>query len=185
MSPDKPVKPIRIIDISRKLNISTATVSDFLKQNCYPVERSHHTPLLPEILEKIIDEFCGNESTVLLSQLTNASKEWTERNPDIVKKIRGVRKRSLERKRLRDERSQRVKAGRERAKQIREQIEEKRKQFNTQMASAADEKSENKGSIAVSGLFLEIIQIALALEDKRKLSLLEYLKQFHEKTGAE
>ena len=46
-------KPIRIIDVSKKLNLSTSTIIIFLKQNCYPVERSHHTPLLPEMLDEI------------------------------------------------------------------------------------------------------------------------------------
>jgi hypothetical protein len=176
-------KPVRIIDISRKLNLSTSTIIEFLEGLNYPVERSHHTPLLPEIFSEITKEFAsGNYSQEIIKQFAEESKIWEKEHVESAEKFRQSYKFKMERMLKRRERSRKVIEGRERARQMRVQYETRLNKIATAMRSTVIPSDERDGRIRVNPIQLEIIQLALALETNKKINFLKYLRKISDFT---
>ncbi len=171
-------KPIRVIDVSKKLNLATTTVILFLKNNCYPVERSYHTPLLHEILGEIALEFGTGRSLVTISQLIEDSKLWESAHQDSAARIRDIYRKGLKRLKEKRDRAQKVRVGRERAKMMRQEFERRLVQFDTAMKSVVNLDSEGDGKIRASLIQLEIIHRALALDNDKKQKFVKYLQRF-------
>lgn len=174
------IKPVRIIDIARKLKLSTSTIIDFLESNCYPVERSHHTPLLFEILDEIASEFGSGPSIVLLTQLAEESKRWEVDYKETAEKIRNTWRVKTERLTLKRERARKVMEGRERSRALREKYEEKKYQFASAMQTVIKPSTNGSGIVKVDYLHLEIIERALALNQNDKQRLYKYLLRIME-----
>lgn len=173
-------RPVRIIDISRSLNLSTATLIDFLERNGYPVKRAHHTVLLPDILEEISSEFASGRDLVTLTQLIEESNRWVVEHRDSAEEISQVFIRRQARLRVRRERARRVIEGRKRARLKRERREIQQLEFASIMGSLADIDGNHKGKINPAPLDLEIIHQALALVPSKKMSLLRYLRKMQD-----
>ncbi|NQS97093.1 MAG: hypothetical protein HQ591_01425 [candidate division Zixibacteria bacterium] len=168
--------PVRIIDISRKLNLSTATLIDFLERNGYPVKRAHHTVLLPDILEEITSEFASGRDLVILTQLIEESNQWVIEHQNSAEEIRQVYLQRQARLRVKHQRARRVMEGRNRARLQREQLELQQQEFAAIMKSLANIDSNHDGKIQPASIDLEIIHQALALTPNKKMSFLRYLR---------
>ena len=174
------VRPVRIIDIARNLKLSTTTIIEFLERNSYPVHRSHHTVLLPEILEEIASEFGSGRNMVVLNQLIEESSKWVDENSDTAQEIIDNYHRKRDRMRVKRERSRKVIEGREKAHLKRERLAAQKKEFTSVMQSLTEMSNKKNGKIKTEAIDLEIIRCALALLPKRKTTFLEYLRRITE-----
>ncbi len=172
-----PAKPVRVFDISKKLNLATSTVIEFLAKRGYPVERLHHTPLITDILKEVLTAN-GVQSDSLVAEKFNKDAEiWEQEHRDIADTIRQKYLHGKDRIQQRQERSRRVIEGRERARIQREQKELKREKISQKMKTAVEvEFVKTDGRIPVSPLDLEIIHRALALEIGKKKAFLNQLR---------
>lgn len=170
-------KPIRVIDVSKKLNLATTTVILFLKQNCYPVDRSHHTPLIPEMLNEIALEFGTGRSLTMLSQLIESSKRWENEHRESAASIRQIYQKGLARLKQKQTRAKKVKAGREKAKFRRQELERKITHFSMAMRTVSDTGADIDGRIKIDPIQLEIIHRALRLDTDHKLKFAKFLQR--------
>jgi len=170
-------KPVRVFDISRKLNLATSTVIDFLAKRGYPVERSHHTPLITDILGEVMSEYGIQADSLIAEKFSEEADLWEREHSDAADKIRQKYQRGKDRMLQRQERSRRVIEGRERARIHRERREQKRQKLAQTMKSTIEYQSAAAdGRIPVSYLDLEIIHRALALEIAKKKMFLNQLR---------
>jgi len=173
-------KPIRIIDISRKLNLATATIIDFLEKRSYPVDRSHHTQLTADILDEIKVEFGSGKFHTVLSEYEKSAEVWEKENLLTVDRIKTKWKNRAEKMRLKQERSQRVIEGREKSRIMREIRHDETKKYDSVMQSVRTSMDGFDGRIQVTHLQLEIIRLALALNETHKNNLLNLLHKIDE-----
>jgi hypothetical protein len=173
-------KPVRIIDIARLLKLSTATIIDFLGKNCYPVERSHHTPLTSEALSQIANEFCSKSDSIMISQLLNGAQIWENAHKETALQIKQQQQQGLERYALRRQRAEKVIAGRERMRILRQQFAEEREKASALYSTTSSPMAGGDGRITPDFLKLEIIQKALSLEEKGKINFLNFLKKLND-----
>ncbi|MBL7190609.1 hypothetical protein ISS30_02850 [bacterium] len=172
------VKPVRIIDFARKLQISTSTIIVYLKDKCFPVDRKHHSPLTYDIIRELALEYCSGKLPAAAKKLIDDAREWESANPEDSRRIKDTQTKKIERKQKRDEHAQRIIAGRDRARRERDKIREMEETYNRSMRSTAPSIDTFNGVIPVSGIDLEIIAAGLSLSRKKKLELLEFLSGF-------
>jgi len=173
-------KPIRIIDISRKLNLATSTIIDFLEQKSYPVDHSHHTPLTADIVDEIKAEFDSGKFYTVLTEFTKSAAVWEKENILVVDKIKTKWNRRAERMRLKQERSKKVIEGREKSRIIREIRQDEVKEYESAMKSVREPTDGFDGRIKITHLQLEIIRQALALDENQKGNFLNLLHRLDE-----
>jgi hypothetical protein len=170
-------KPIRVIDICKNLNLATATVIEFLKKKHYPVERLHHTPLLPDILNDIARELAGGYNIAIFDKMLAEARGWETEHSEIANDMRQSYQTSIAKSKLRQERTQKMIAGRERARITREKFETLRQQYGLTMKSLVEaEASSGDGRIAICPLQMELIRRSIALKPYKKIELLNYLR---------
>ena len=175
-----PVKPIRVIDIAKELNLATSTIIEFLEQNSYPVERSHHSPLLPEILEEINSEYGSGRTIAAIAQLTEKASGWVKENQETAAKIRKKWRDKSERMKLKRERARRMIEGREKKRVVQEQFAESQRKFESAMRTTITASEKFDGRISPSPLDLEIIQKAITLPPENKMELLKHMRGFRQ-----
>lgn len=172
-----PAKPVRVIDVSRKLNLATSTIIEFLSDRGYPVERSHHSPLIMEVLQEVLSEYVPGGSKSVIESFSESSATWEKEHKDIAGSIRQKYFKGRDRIEQRRERARRVMEGRERARVVREQTELKKQQFTSTMQSVSETASFFDGRINPGFMSLEIIHRALALDPDRKQQFLNQLRK--------
>ena len=177
-------KPVRVIDVSKELKIATSTIIEFLKNNNYPVDRSYHTPLLPEILAQIGLEFANDGQVLIITQLRKTSKTWEAKHSEQAEKIRSTYERAVNRQKLKQQRAEKMRKGRERSKKQKEEYQNRLNAFNETMQSAATVEDTpevtTNGQIAHDYLQMDIIHKALQLSPDNKKKLLRYLRHIHD-----
>ena len=170
------VKPVRVIDISRSFNITTSTVIDFLSAQGYPVDRSHHTPLLEDILNEVFREYKIALDSELNQRLLTDAKRWESEHKEAAFKIREKYFKGKSRLEQKHERAKKVMAGRERARIVREEVKKRKEEISQTMQSVSESSGQGDGRIPVSSLSLEIIRRALALDYSKKKLFLKQLR---------
>lgn len=175
-----PAKPVRVIDVSRKLNLATSTIIDFLGDRGYPVERSHHSPLIKEVLQEVLSEYVTDGSQSVAEAFSQSSELWEKDHGEIAVKIRQKYYKGRDRIDQRRERARRVMEGRERARAFREQSELKKQRFSNAMQSVSESVTVFDGRILPGFLSLEIIRRALALDQNKKQQFLNQLRKISE-----
>jgi len=173
-------KPVRVIDIARILKVSTSTILDYLADKGYPIDRSHHTPLIQEVLGNLLTEYGASGDSQVSKKFTDDTLEWEKEHQDIAEKIRSKFFKGKERLLQRRERSKRVIEGRERARLQRQQTEQRKIKFSQTMRTVSEVAAGNNGRISPCPLSLEIIQKSLALEAAKKQQFLHYLRKISE-----
>lgn len=173
-------KPVRVIDIARKLKLSTSTILDYLADKGYPVDRSHHTTLIIDVLNSMLTEYGAGGDSQIIKKFTDDAVEWEQEHSDVAEKIRSKFYKGKERLQQRKERSKRVIEGRERARIVRQQTEQRKVKFAETMRSVAPSEDNRNGRISPCPLSLEIIHRALALEAAKKTHFLQYLRKLSE-----
>ncbi len=170
-------KPVRVIDISRQLNLATSTIIDFLSVRGYPVDRSHHTPLLKEILDETLEEFGAGKDILVLRKFSDDAVSWEREHQDAADKLRNKYIRGKEKLAKKKERARKVIEGKERARMIKKQVEVVKQRFQQTMQSVAENVDDDwDGRIQITPLELEIIQRALALEADKKTQVVNKLR---------
>jgi len=171
------IKPVRVIDISRKLKISTSSVIDILRQNGYPVEKSHHTPIIPEILSEIIKILRSDADKEIWNSLQSECSLWAESNIEAREELQEAylkKQQKIVRKR---ERERKIAENRE--KSIKRQQKEKEFKDKLKVEDIAYEglRIVKDGKIPVDHLYLEIIRGALALPQPDKEAFLAFINE--------
>lgn len=175
-----PAKPVRVIDVSRKLNLATSTIIDFLGDRGYPVERSHHSPLIKEVLQEVLAEYVTDGSQPVIEAFNQCTELWEKEHGEIAVKIRQKYYKGRDRIEQRRERARRVMEGRERARAVRERAELKKQKFSSAMQSVSESANVFDGRILPGFLALEIIRRALALDQSKKQQFIRQLRNISE-----
>ena len=168
------IKPVRVIDITKSLKVSTSTVIDSLKRNGYPVEKSHHTPLIPEILAPIFKDINLSTESEIFIDLQENCIDWAGENPEATDQIRNIFQKKSHKIRLKTERERKITENRE--KRLRRQELEKEEIEKASESAKTDKQTLTPvdGHIPTDYLFLEIVRLTLLLpvDQKRKILLM-------------
>lgn len=171
------IKPIRVIDISRKLKISTTSVIDILRQIGYPVEKSHHTPIIPEILSEISNVLSFDADKELWQTLQTECDIWAESNVEAKEELHNEYQKKQQKILRKRERERKIIENRE--KNIKRQQKEREFQEKLKKKVFVHDglQTNASGKIPVSYLQLEIIRQALALPLPSKEAFLSFISE--------